>query len=103
MINEGTAIRAKVRQKLRFMLLAHNIPRKKSNILAFIMPENRHSCSTLMDIVCYYTLLLLVLEFQTDVHQLTAELSENFKQRDHLRYWAVEIAMRTVALQLQHD
>lgn len=62
-INEITVIRNKVRQKLRFMPLVYNTHRKKSNILGFIVPENRHSCSTLMDSVCYYTLLLLVLEF----------------------------------------
>lgn len=71
MINERTAIGDKVRQKLRFMLLVHNTQRKKSNILGFIMPENKHPCSTLMDTVCYYIVLLLVLEFETDVHQLS--------------------------------
>lgn len=70
-INERTVIRDKVRQKLRFMLLVHNTHRKKSNILGFILPENKHPCSTLMDTVCYYKVLLLVLEFQTDVHQLS--------------------------------
>lgn len=63
MINEITAIRDKVRQKLRFMLLVPNTHRKKSNILGFIMPKNRHPCSTLVDTVHYYPLLLLVLEF----------------------------------------
>lgn len=62
-IKEIIAIKDKVRQKLRFMVLVHNTHKKKSNSLGFIMPENRHRCSTLMDIACYYALLLLVLEF----------------------------------------
>lgn len=53
MINEIVAIKNKVRQKLRFMPLVHNTHRKKSNIVGFVVPENRHPCSTLMDIVCY--------------------------------------------------
>lgn len=62
-ISEITVIRDKIRQKLRFVLLVQNTHGKKSNILGFIMPENRHPCSTLMDSACYYTLLSLVLEF----------------------------------------
>lgn len=52
------------------MLLVYNIYRKKSNILGFIMLENKYFCLILMDIVCYYIVLLFVLEFEIDVYQL---------------------------------
>ena len=72
MINEITDIRNKVRKKMRFMPLVHNTHRKQNNTVGFIVSENRHPCSTLMETVCYYALLVPVLGFQADVHQLTA-------------------------------
>ena len=63
MINKIRDIRNKVRQKLKFMPLVHNTHRKQNNTVGFIVPENRYPCSTLMETVCYYALLVPALEF----------------------------------------